>query len=61
MTAARVLGDQRGHHLDRDGGGAMTRTSPVRLGCALQDVRSMAIVLGLMGVSALAGWLLGRG
>lgn len=39
----------------------MTRTSPVRLGCALQDVRSMAIVLGLMGVSALAGWLIGRG
>lgn len=39
----------------------MTRTSPVRLGCALQDVRSIAIVLGLMAVSAIAGWLIGSG
>ncbi len=38
----------------------MTRTAPRALACAFQDLRSIAIVIGLMVVSAIAGWLIGR-
>ena len=39
----------------------MTRAAPKPLACAFQYTRSIAIVLGLMAVSAIAGWLIGRG
>lgn len=39
----------------------MTRAAPKPLACAFQYTRSIAIVLGLMVVSVLVGWLIGRG
>lgn len=38
----------------------MTRAAPRPLDCAFQYTRSIAIVVGVMAVSALVGWLIGR-
>jgi hypothetical protein len=38
----------------------MTRAAPKPLACAFQSARSIAIVLGVMVVSALVGWRIGR-